>query len=222
MFTEYSSVFRDILLTLFAMAPYYTAMKALRPTSIREKAKFFAALANLPSLDSVSKSERGKLFVIAQALGYEDCSPDSIVIPDVWAMIERAHPWIRDIITSMLDRGTVEELEAIGGLRILFKYYRRPDGHWGEVYVQDVKDVILCDAQPFFGSQGQLFRRCALPSCGKIFVQSGKRRFCSRKCSIKGFGTKENPARRRYLTEKMREYRAKQRKKAPRQHKRAA
>jgi hypothetical protein len=193
------------------MAPYYTAMKALSPAPIREKAKFFAALVSLPSLEGLSAAERDKLFTVAQALGYEDCT-DSIIIPDVWAMIETAHPWLRKIVTSVLD-GNTAEVEAIGGLRTLLQYYRRPDGQWCAVYAQDVKDVILCDALPFFEHHGQLFRRCALPSCGKIFVQSGKRRFCSRKCSVKGFGTKENPARRRYLSEKMREYRAQQREK---------
>ena len=195
---------------------------------LRQRSEIFALLANVANLAELEQWRKEKLVADVRAAGMLRqvltvnpniklkttdkrliASWGNDQIPNAWLPVWSVHPWVYKLITGLLEAGHVEVAE-------FHKQMIRPIG-WTldngrvqsqydlgelsrkELWIHLVR-IVLTEPFPF--------RRCAL--CRTIFFRHGKQKFCSKQCTDKAVGSRN---------EYMRTYMAKRRHKARKKRK---
>jgi hypothetical protein len=115
-------------------------------------------------------------------------------VPGEWLPICKVHPWAKKIINELLDTGEadVEEFHKTEMLRPIRWEVDQETGLIRNIYdIGEHAEKELLVRLSLLVHRGPLpFRRCAL--CKTIFVRHGKQKYCSKECTDKAIGSRND------------------------------
>ena len=213
-------------------SPKPLSKKAARGLALKQ-AEIFALLANVASLkDDLKQSQKEKLCEDVRNAGLleselttypeirfvtedEDLieSFGNPYVPKEWLPIKTVHPWVYQIINSLIQDGRADLTDFEKELPKPTLKLDKDTGQlvrWYELGAYTDKELLFRLARILSGQFN--FRRCQL--CSMVFVRRGKQRYCSRQCTDKAAGSRND-----YMKLYMRKVRAKKKREARQQSK---
>jgi hypothetical protein len=193
----------------------------------RLKAGIYATLANTGKLADLPRSQKEKLVEDVRAAGllssplnvlkkgrshqrvvkYDDprliASWGNPYVPNEWLPIVNAHRWAHLLINAVLNSGRVEAVT----LADFYKRLPQPVA-WilKQGVIEDSYDVIEQSEYDLLRGLDEIrklkpfpFLRCKL--CHTVFVRFGKRRYCSKRCTDRAVGSR-NEYMRKYMADR--------------------